>query len=361
LAYITKETIKKSIYFNIAFFFFLVGGFEIHSYQVIMEHNKKRKTNKNFVTHEGSYSKEYFVTNEILGYSIKKDIQANSIKKIKDTLVYDVIYTIGKDGNRITPEPKSHNNDKCMIFFGCSITFGEGVSDSSSLPFIVGELQNNKVHNYGCHGYGPHQMLAAIENKMITCNSNSVIYQTFTDHVYRAAGYFSWDFHGPKYNIKNGDLFFDGHFDDFKTNKVFTLYDKLYNQRFKSYTYRRLFLTHYKYDITEYDINRYLTIVEQSRTLLKNKNPEVNFHVIIWDFFPKSYKSQWTLSKIINGFKQKSIDYHLVSNILPEFLENTGINYTKMYQILNDGHPNQNAYRLIAKYVVNKIYNGTPS
>ena len=77
--------------------------------------------------------------------------------------------------------------------------------------------------------------------------------------------------------------------------------------------------------------------------------------------FSKSYKSQWTLSKIINGFKQKSIDYHLVSNILPEFLENTGINYTKMYQILNDGHPNQNAYRLIAKYVVNKIYNGTPS
>jgi len=326
-----------------------------------MEHNKKRKTNKNFVMYEGSYSKEYFVSDEILGYSIIKDIQSNSINFFKDTLVYDVIYTIGKDGNRITPEPKSHNNDSCMIFFGCSITFGEGVSDSSSLPFIVGELQNNKVHNYGCHGYGPHQMLAAIENKMITCNANTVIYQTFTDHVYRAAGYFSWDTHGPKYNIKNGNLFFDGYFDDFKTKKVLTLYEKLYNQRFKSYTYRKLFLTNYKYDITEYDINRYLAIVDRSRTLLKNKNPEVNFHVIIWDFFPNSYQNKRTLSKIIYGFNQKSIDYHLVSNILPEFLENTGIKYTKMYQILNDGHPNQDAYRLIARFVVDKIYNGTPS
>jgi hypothetical protein len=74
-------------------------------------------------------------------------------------LIYDVTYTIDADGLRIAAglDENPHDN-RCMLFFGCSFTFGEGVDDHEAMPYVAGTLANLRAYNFGFPGYGPHQM-----------------------------------------------------------------------------------------------------------------------------------------------------------------------------------------------------------
>jgi len=358
-----KDTVKKSIWFNLAFAAFLFGMIEVYSYfSGIPDENTRA------YTHEGGYTKEYFTSNEILGYGPFKNNIITSKKFFKKQLIYDVTYTIGNDGLRITPPTKSISEDSCILFFGGSVTFGEGVDDQDSMPFVVGTLQNDKVYNFGFHGYGPHQMLAAIENKLIDCKPQSVIYQAITTHVARSAGYSSWDKHGPKYIWRNGQLTYGGRFDSqeednsYIKNKITSFKKKIVEQLKKlpffnketilaqlkkSYLYNKFLFRQDKYTLTDYDIQVFLEIVNASRTKLAEKFPGVDFNVILWDNDPNDP----TYLKIKEGFKTLSIHYHLVSNILPGLSENIEKYELSVY----DKHPNPKTHKLIAEYVVKNI------
>jgi hypothetical protein len=217
------------------------------------------------------------------------------------------------------------------------------VDDRNSMPYIVGTLQSSKVHNFGFSGYGPHQMLAAINNGMIHCKPKLVIYQANLGHVGRSAGYSSWDKHGPKYVLQNGRLIYKGHFDDGES----VIKKKIVADLKKSNFLRIYIFKQDRHKITDYDIQLFLEIVNASRRKLVEKFPEVEFHVILWDKKPDDK----TYLKIKNGFESLSIKYHLVSDMLPDYFENI-----EKYQISTyDRHPNPLAHQLIAEYVVNNI------
>ncbi len=286
--------VNKSIWFNFAFVVSLLGALESYSYFSLENQN-----NKNNYRYEGGYKEGYCTQNEILGYAPSKGKQVTSKKFYKNQLIYHVVYTIGNDGLRVTPAPKTYNDDECIIFFGGSFTFGEGVNDRSSMPYIVGALQSNKVYNFGFHGYGPHQMLSALENEIIDCKPKMVIYQAIDGHVARSAGYSSWDKHGPKYVLQNGHLIYAGHFDDQEERDYFV--KKIFGQLGKSYFYKKFF----ENTITDSDIQLFLEIVDSSRSELAGKFPDVEFHVILWDKKPDDP----THLKIRKGFNQRSIKF----------------------------------------------------
>jgi hypothetical protein len=343
----SKTTVIKSIWFNFSFVVFLLGALEVYSYFSL----NAQKNESNF-RYEGGYAKKgYMPRSEILGYAPPRNKTVTSKKFHENQLLYDVTYTIGNDGLRITPSTKSHYNNECVIFFGGSYTFGEGVDDRSAMPYIVGTLQSYKVYNFGFHGYGPHQMLSAIENGMIDCNPKVVIYQALTTHVARSAGYSSWDEHGPKYVLRNEQLIYNGHFDDLDQEDVsHSINEKIVFQLEKSNFYRKFINEEDKYTINNHDIQLFLEIVDGSRSKLVEKFPEVEFHVILWNKSPDDV----TYLKVRDGFNQRSIKFHLVSDMLPRFSGNK-----EKYEISTyDRHPNSMAYQLIAKYVVNNIIIG---
>jgi len=103
----SKESIKKSIWFNLAFLIIILGSIEIYSYFSL--NNQK-------IIHKGSYTQGYFIPNEILGYIPVNGKRVRS-KKIKtQKLIYDVTYTIGESGLRISPPFESYNEDQCILF-----------------------------------------------------------------------------------------------------------------------------------------------------------------------------------------------------------------------------------------------------
>ena len=114
----------------------------------------------------------------------------------ENKLLYQVKYTIDDHGLRIASP--SVNTEKrqsnCLLFFGDSFTFGEGVKDDETMPYRVSEKTKRRYHayNFAFLGYGPHQMLAQLQEGLvdaaIECKPAVAIYQALPDHVSRAAG-----------------------------------------------------------------------------------------------------------------------------------------------------------------------------
>jgi hypothetical protein len=297
---------------------------------------------------KGSLKGNYYLKDghEILGYGpypgLKGDVKKYHFKK----LLYDVNYTIGQDGLRIMPEPKA-DSDACALFFGCSFTFGEGVNDNESMPFVASVLSGARAYNFGFHGYGPHQMLAALQSglvdRTIKCKPTHGIYQAIIWHVDRAAGLTSWDRYGPKYEIKDdGGVKLAGRFN----SKRMAMLKLRVQEAVRIYRIASKVIL--KLGRKKSDMYLYLEVVDAARRDFLNRYPGATFHVIIWDF--DSDEPQYMALE--EGLRKRGMELHRVSRILPDFDE-----YSPKYRIdpKYDVHPNPLAYEIIAKYVAKKI------
>lgn len=336
----SKSSVKKSIWFNLAFLVFLLGAVEIYSYFSLVTEKTKSNGRTKVV-----YTKGYSISNEYLGYGPAKGNAFSSRLFHEDQLIYDVTYTIGRNGLRITPQGRNMKENECVLVFGGSFSFGEGVEDQDAMPYVMGTLQNYKVHNFGFHGYGPHQMLSAIENDLITCNPKLVVYQAISHHVARAAGYSSWDKHGPKYILEDGVLEYAGHFDD--AGEGIAWIKKKIEWQFDKSKFFLKFFNKNRYEISNQDIQLFLEIVDSSRKKLAKDHPHAEFHVLLWDVNPEDS----TLQLIREGLEKRLIACHLVSGILPGYPKSKSKFVLSPY----DGHPNSLGHQMIAKYIVNNI------
>ena len=150
-------------------------------------------------------------------------------------VLYDTIFTIGKDGFRITPQydanlaPKttSDKSDKSghrINFLGDSFTFGEGVADNETMSFYAGNLLNGDkvpsnlkaytplvVKNYGIHGWGIHQSLAVLQSQLDTKADVQVVL-TAPWHASRVACADFFSLGSPKYQLEpSGEVKRDGY------------------------------------------------------------------------------------------------------------------------------------------------------
>jgi hypothetical protein len=107
-----------------------------------------------------------FVPDDVLGTVPAKETRAHSKESRHGKVLYDVTYTIAANGLRIAPPTNTARLDGSVLFFGDSFTYGEGVQDDESMPYQVGMQSGGhyRIYNFGFHGYGPNQMLAAVES-----------------------------------------------------------------------------------------------------------------------------------------------------------------------------------------------------
>jgi len=299
-----------------------------------------------------TYSDEYFIGDDVLGFVPVKSVRAHSRKVNHGKIEFDVTYTIDSKGLRIAPPANAAGLEGAVLFFGCSFTYGEGLQDEETMPYQVG-LQSDgryQTYNFGFHGYAPNQMLAEIESGRVRDAVDALpryaIYQALPDHVARIAGKIPYGKHGPRYQLNtDGSVLFTGHFDDGQEPpSAFTR--RLRGQLQKSAIYRRL--EDFRPRTNENDVRLLLAIVGRSRDLLIAQYPGIKFEVILWRNFPYE---QELYEELQAGFVRMNIPVHRVGDILPDYSTNP----EKYWLSREDAHPNALANRLIANYAVTKI------
>lgn len=348
---VAKKDLVKTIVMNLSIFAFIFAGLEFYLWAPFTEK----------VTSSGDmWNSKYYVRHSLIGYSPLPNVQAAKGKKYYGKqIIYDMSYSTDANGLRVT-YPRSVDNKNSVLFFGCSITFGDGVNDHQTLAYEVGRLGKEIIntYNFGYSGYGPHQMLASIENglisKALSDKPKYAIYSAIPGHVLRSAGLQSWIVtrHDPRYEIdKNGELFFAGHFDDDDSVRP-NLRTRIYAILSNSFVLKKLykpFAYNQKRIQNEYDLNRYIKIVVRARDLFESQYPGSEFHVLFWNL-KDVFNNDEVIDKILTAFAENNIRIHMIKDILPGYYQNN-----PYYQIAFDSHPTPYANNLLAEYVLTNI------
>ena len=84
-----------------------------------------------------TFTPELRVKDEILGWAPAKGMRTRETQFHHGRPVYDVTQTIDSNGLRISAPAGKAPPDGTVIFFGCSVTYGDGLQDDETLPYQV--------------------------------------------------------------------------------------------------------------------------------------------------------------------------------------------------------------------------------
>ncbi len=287
-------------------------------------------------------SGKYLKKDKVLGYSPISNNQLTEKKYYKDQMLFNATYSFNEYGLRTSPSFKKDSLIGDCLFFGCSYTFGEGVADEATYPYQVGKLTNGRyrIFNFAYDGYGPHQMLAALEYgnvKEIVPNDEKAKYGfflTFPDHVLRAVGWRKWDKRGPRYLLNSdGGVSLNGTLNDNNLIRWIQL----------SKTLPWLFLNYH--NVGSEEIKLYAEIIAAAAARFQEIYPNGKFYVLFID-------RQTELSKqLLSALQEKALTIFLMNEILSDPAP-----YAEHFRVHKlDSHPNALANKLTATFIAEKI------
>ena len=257
---------------------------------------------------------------EDVGFITLANKHVTARKMAGSRVLYDVAYTTGPDHFRIVPEV--NQAQRCVLLFGDSLTFGEGVNDeeTSAAQIVTRSKGRVAAKSLGIGGWGPHQFLAGIQSgrfqRAISCQPSDAVYLFIPAHAGRAAGRGRWDKHGPLFRLdSNGRPVRAGNFNTGGTS------------------WRELFGLNRLTEDEEEDLSTAL-ITEAGREI-RHLYPGIRFHVFTWE---------GTTTSMIRRLSERSLHAHTIREILPDFSD--------AYLIAPplEGHPTPRAYERIADY-----------
>ncbi|MDH3446219.1 MAG: SGNH/GDSL hydrolase family protein [Deltaproteobacteria bacterium] len=338
----SKNTFTKAAAVNLAAVLLVLGSFEGYLYGTSSE--KWEKSRDEVRNQEGEIARRA-EKHRILGWAPIKGQVVAWKRYHEDRVVFDVVYTIDKNGLRVSHAEPGRNKQECVLFFGGSYTFGAGVNDDQTMPYLVGSRVSKgfRIYNFGYSGYGAHHMLASLDHGMvddtIDCHPKYVVYQGIVDHVRRSANKVRWSKGGPKYELgRDGKLVYRGQFNDEHN----ILVSKMKAQMRKSYISRMLTSR-----TTKDDITLLVTIIDASRRHVERHYAGSEFHVLFWD----GNEHWWIPTEIMAQLKEKEIRAHPISEILPDYrYKSSRYAFSEA-----DAHPNPLAHRILADYVITEI------
>ena len=97
-----------------------------------------------------------------------------------------VIQRVGIDGLRRSRTEIDKKASGRVAIFGCSFTFGCGVEDEETFPYLLNERFSDTVFdNYGVSGFGAYQALLAMRHVLKQKRYNLVVYNMIPLHMTR--------------------------------------------------------------------------------------------------------------------------------------------------------------------------------
>lgn len=141
-----------------------------------------------------------------------------------EKLIYNVTAETDDAGRRVTPCDRPENAPpRIAAFFGCSMTFGQGVRDEETLPArFCAHAPEWRAFNYGVSGYGPQHMWLQICEKNaleeFSARKGVVVYSFIDHHLDRLAGtppvLATWTYPLPWLEDQDGQIVQRGTFRD---------------------------------------------------------------------------------------------------------------------------------------------------
>ena len=152
------------------------------------------------------FDSEHLCYDKNLGFKPRSNHQFTHFDISKIAADSAVKYSIVDDGARNTGTIDSlRSNHVAML--GASYTFGQGLNDSSTFPYILQDCSSRfSVSNFGFMGYSPQQIHQLVKHrdweKVFPSDSGVVFYNFINHHVDRLRGDpFSWAWlhHAPEF------------------------------------------------------------------------------------------------------------------------------------------------------------------
>lgn len=257
---------------------------------------------------------------------------------------FDVTYSTGPDGFRAVPKANA-DSSTCVLLFGGSFVFGNGVEDGETFAAQLVKLSNGRVavHNFGVSGWGPHQVLAGLQSgrfqRAVRCKPTDAVFLVSPVQVWWANGVFNkWDVNGPRYRpVGSGQVHREGKLGD----------PEPYNWR------RWIGLNRVS---RREAIGVAIAIIVATMNELKRSYPSIHTHFI-------SYRvSSWDdvdlgASDLLGfeyGLQQAGIMPFTLEAIIPRY------RFQQSDYIFSstDHHPNARAHCLIAEFILREIARG---
>lgn len=144
-------------------------------------------------------------------------------KQDKNGIVYDTIVNLNKHGFRVTSQKSKFENNKHLFFVGCSATFGEGLQDDQTFPYLVSNhFDGRKVVNMGLRGTGVQDHVyfwrALNFPEIYPQSEGMMIYTIIPDHfarLVRTWSYLNWAFpYSTVFKEKSLQMIYDGTVED---------------------------------------------------------------------------------------------------------------------------------------------------
>ncbi len=295
------------------------------------------------------------VPDPYLHSTLRKNARLRARARYGRRPIYDVYYTTQEHGRRISPPIEFKNSPDCLLFFGGSFTFGEGVNDEETYPYRVGILAKERyqVHNFAAPSYGPHHTLAQLQSNQIEnsldCRVKKIFYLLILGHVPRPIALQRTHSLGPRYVLDtNGHLSRDGFLSARFAKPQFPgdsfLWGNLKKFLVSRYALARTILTKQEYSKAEFDFT--VRILAESDKVIREKFPEAEFHIIFWDFGEAPI-----MRYMADSLRKESIAVH----DLKDAEEFAGITRKQRRLHRYDGHPSTLAYDRLARFVVRAI------
>jgi hypothetical protein len=306
-----------------------------------------------------AYPPGYMLPDDVLGTVPAPGFVASSVRKrCGGQVLYDVKYTIDQHGLRDGCHHEPLEGARTILFFGDSFTFGEGLDDREALPCLVEERLGSsyRAYNFAWHGYGPNQMLAALEErreeKPLAGPPRLVIFQSLGQHIRRVSGLVSHGKAGPRYEIAaEGGVRRAGRLLD-QAPWFDRLPREIAYQLKKSALLRNLVFRRYRQPDAG-DARLCAAIIARARDIVEGRYPGCQFQIIHWDshYLEDADPGQRELSRIlVDELRQKGIRVHLISEILPDPHDQRRHSLHAL-----DSHPNAAANVMVADYIVRRL------
>lgn len=256
-----------------------------------------------------SYSTTYKKKTDIGSQASEGKHSSRKISKIGE-VIYDVNYTIGPDGFRLTDQ--SQQKTERINFFGCSFTFGEGLNDSETLPYYFAQHSDSfKVKNFGFHGYGVHQAVAIMQSDRDTAGKLNFLL-TVPWHAQRSACKPTWTAGSPRYSLINNDPHLVGKCRDGLTKESNFLKKVLQNSNIYELVSKAIKVE----AVSDQDFNLYLALVNKIYEISRNKGQEFVIGFIKADekFFDGTTHTNQTIFEALRQRSDRIIDLTLAES-----------------------------------------------
>lgn len=249
---------------------------------------------------------------------------------------YSVQYTIDAQGFRILSSKKG---SVPYLFYGCSNTFGQGVSDTETFSSLI-EMTHKNIQsvNLAMIGSSTTHMLRLIQEKneipYIKSPPTNAFYLFLPGHIARNTFSLSWQYSIPWYEVtSSGQLSSPSH----KTlDQDLTL--SRFLEHWTSFLLERLAPHKIQYSLEQ--LSLFEKLVLEGKRELQKRYPKIKFSIVL---LQHDSLSEETLTKMKKTFQNNQVSFIDFENLNPECFQQTFLCKFK------DGHLNQLGHQKLAK------------